>query len=57
MRSFAASPALIATNWPIDSLWSSYGAVVDAYRTITAGYGADEREALFPGSAERIYGI
>ncbi len=54
---FGVGRALFATNWPVDSLWSSYGAVVDAYREITAGYSADEREALFAGNTERIYGI
>lgn len=54
---FGPQRSLFATNWPIDGLWSSYGAVVDAYREITAGFSADEIDALFAGNAERIYGI
>ncbi|MDP6507824.1 MAG: amidohydrolase family protein [Chloroflexota bacterium] len=54
---FGPQRSLFATNWPIDSLWSSYGAVVDAYREITAGFSSDEIDALFAGNAERIYGI
>ena len=54
---FGCDRALFATNWPVDSLWSDYGRVVDAYRSITSAYSAAEREALFAGNTERIYGI
>jgi predicted TIM-barrel fold metal-dependent hydrolase len=54
---FGTARSLFATNWPIDSLWSDYGSVVDAYREITAAYSAAETEALFAANSERLYGI
>jgi predicted TIM-barrel fold metal-dependent hydrolase len=54
---FGVGRALFASNWPVDSLWSSYGAVVDAYREITAGFSKDEVDALFAGNAEGLYEI
>ncbi len=54
---FGCERSLFASNWPIDSLWSSYGALVEAYREITNGFGAEEKAALFAGNAERLYGI
>ena len=54
---FGCERSLFATNWPIDSLWSSYGEVVEAYRQITAGFTPVERDDVFAGNAERIYGI
>ena len=57
LERFGCERSLFASNWPIDSLWSSYGAVVDAYREITDGFSAEEKDALFAGNAERIYGI
>lgn len=54
---FGPTRALFATNWPIDSLWSSYGAVVEAYRQITASLTAAERHDLFVATTERLYGL
>ena len=54
---FGCTRALFATNWPIDSLWSDYATVVNAYREITAALSVTETEALFAGTTERIYGI
>ena len=57
IEQFGCKKSLFATNWPIDSLWSSYSAVLEAYRTITAGFAKEEKKALFAGNAERIYKI
>jgi predicted TIM-barrel fold metal-dependent hydrolase len=57
IEKFGCRRSLFATNWPIDSLWSSYSAVIDAYREITATFTAGEKDALFAGNTERIYGI
>lgn len=54
---FGPTRALFASNWPIDSLWSSYQAVVEAYREIAAPLSDDEREQLFVGTTERLYRI
>ena len=54
---FGASRCIFATNWPIDSLWSSYEAVIDAYKDITKHYSITEKNAMFLGNTENIYKI
>jgi predicted TIM-barrel fold metal-dependent hydrolase len=36
-------------------LYSTYGELFAAFATITAGASASERDALFAGTAERVY--
>ena len=52
---FGIRRSLFATNWPIDSLWSEYGDVVEAYRKITNNYSESEIERLFSKNTEEIY--
>ena len=54
---FGCERSLFATNWPVDSLWSGYGDVVDAYRTITKSFTQQEKTALFSENTEKIYDI
>lgn len=48
---------MFATNWPVDSLFSTYGDVVSAYRTILSEFSVDEQAAMLAGNAERILRI
>ena len=48
---------MFGSNWPVDSLYSPYRAVVEAYREITADFSADERSALFRRNAEHYYKV
>ena len=48
---------MFASNWPVDSLFSSYGKLFDAYARIVAALGAHETQKLFAGNAERYYRI
>jgi predicted TIM-barrel fold metal-dependent hydrolase len=54
---FGISRAMFASNFPVDRLYSSYEAVWEAFREITAPFSFDERLALFSSNAERIYRI
>ncbi len=54
---FGPERSIFASNWPVDSVWSSYDAVVDAYSEIVAGFSEDEQTAMFSGNSERLYGI
>ena len=54
---FGCERALFASNWPIDSLWSSYRDLISAYRTITESFSDDEVERLFTRNTEMIYRI
>ncbi len=57
IETFGVDRCLFATNWPIDWLWSTYDAVVDAYREIISRFSDDEQVAMFSGNAERLYNI
>ena len=54
---FGCERALFASNWPIDSLWSTYGNLLGAYLEITDSFNSSEKHQLFALNAERIYGI
>lgn len=54
---FGVERCMFGSNWPVDSLYSSYRAVVEAYRQITADFSADERSALFRRNAEHYYKV
>jgi len=57
IETFGVDRCLFATNWPIDSLWSTYDAVVDAYREIASSFSDQEQAAMFSRNAERLYRI
>jgi predicted TIM-barrel fold metal-dependent hydrolase len=46
---------MFGTNWPIDRLYGNYERLLDAYLSATESYGSVERDALFAGTAERVY--
>ncbi|MDF0661626.1 MULTISPECIES: amidohydrolase [unclassified Rhizobium] len=52
---FGVERALFASNFPVDKLFSSYDAIWNAFKEITAGYSELERTALFHDNAERLY--
>lgn len=56
-EAFGTARCVFGTNWPVDRLFSSYDAVVAAYRELLAGWSDDERHAFFSGTAERVYRI
>lgn len=57
IEAFGVERCIFATNWPVDSLFSSYDAVIEAYTEIVAGFSEGERRDLFAGNTERLYGI
>ena len=57
IETFGPARSFFATNWPVDSLWSTYDALVDAYTEIIAGFSEDEQVAMFSKSAEELYKI
>ena len=54
---FGPDRIVFGTNWPVDRLFSSYPDVIDAYAAIIAGFGPEERTAMFSGNAERLFRI
>ena len=57
IETFGVERSLFATNWPVDSLFSDYDTIVDAYDEITAGFSQGERASLFAGNTEALYRI
>lgn len=57
VEAFGVERCMFASNWPVDRLYSGYGAVVEAYRQITAEWSEADRNAIFWKNAERFYRI
>ncbi len=52
---FGPERAMFGSNFPIDRLMSSYGAIWRAFAEITAGFSAHQQQALFHDNAARAY--
>jgi predicted TIM-barrel fold metal-dependent hydrolase len=52
---FGPQRAMFGSNFPVDRLMATYERLWAAYREITAGFPAAEKQMLFSGTAERIY--
>ena len=46
---------MFESNFPVDKNSCSYAILWNAFKRLSAGYSADERKALFRGTAERVY--
>ena len=57
IETFGVDRCIFGTNWPVDSLWSAYDDVVDAYTEIVAGFTDGERAAMFSKNAEALYDV
>jgi predicted TIM-barrel fold metal-dependent hydrolase len=55
IESFGPTRCMFGTNWPVDSLYSSYQRVVDAYREIVKVFTPDEQRRLLHGTAQAVY--
>lgn len=52
---FGPERCLFATNFPVDSMASTYRQIWEAFSEITIGFSDDERRAMFGGNAQRSY--
>ena len=52
---FGVERCMFASNFPVDKMFSDYGVLWNAFRTITAGFTPAERAALFHDNAARFY--
>jgi predicted TIM-barrel fold metal-dependent hydrolase len=57
IETFGVERCMFESNFPVDKGMCSYPAVWNAFKRIAAGCSADEKAALFHGSAERFYRI
>jgi len=54
---FGPARLMFGSDWPVCTLAASYPGVLQAARDLTAGLSPAEREAVFSGTASRIYGL
>lgn len=57
IESFGVGRCIFATNWPVDSLFSDYPTVVNAYREIVRDLDPADQRKLFRANAEAYYRI
>ncbi len=57
IEAFTPSRAMFESNFPPDNAAGSYGATWNAFKRIAAGCSEEEKDALFSGTAARVYGI
>ena len=46
---------MFGSDWPVSTLAATYGQVCDLYRELTAQLSAAEQDAIFDGTARRVY--
>lgn len=54
---FGPRRAMFESNFPVDKGTCGYGALWNAFKRITAGCSADEKAALYAGTAREVYRI
>jgi L-fuconolactonase len=52
---FGADRCTLQSNFPVDGLAGRYGNFWNAFKKLSGGYSADEKTALFSGTAARVY--
>lgn len=55
VSAFGADRCLFGSNFPIERMWTSYAALLGAYRDAAAGLPDEDRDAIFAGTASRLY--
>ena len=54
---FGPQRCMFGSNWPVDSLYSPFGSVVEAYREIVEPWSVAEQARLLQGTAQAVYRI
>ena len=55
IEAFGPGRAMFESNFPVDKGSCGYGVLWNAFKRLTAGMTPAEREALFAGTAARVY--
>jgi predicted TIM-barrel fold metal-dependent hydrolase len=55
IEQFGAERCMFESNFPVDKLSLSYKVLWNAFKKMTAGASEDEKDALFRGTASRVY--
>jgi L-fuconolactonase len=57
LDAFGPDRVMFGSDWPVCTLAASYAQVLDAAEQLTEGLTAAERDAIFAGTARRVYGL
>jgi predicted TIM-barrel fold metal-dependent hydrolase len=57
IEAFGPERGMFESNYPVDKWGASYATLWNAFKRLSAGASADEKHALFAGTAARVYGI
>jgi predicted TIM-barrel fold metal-dependent hydrolase len=57
VEAFGPERCMFESNFPVDKGSYGYGTVWNAFKRLTRGTSAAEREGLFSGTAARVYGL
>ena len=57
IEAFGVERSIFATNWPVDSLFSDYDTLIDAYTEIVADFSEDDKRDMFARNTEALYRI
>ncbi|MYE54770.1 MAG: amidohydrolase family protein [Chloroflexi bacterium] len=57
IEAFGVARSIFATNWPVDSLFSDYDTLIDAYTEIVADFSEGEKRDMFARNTEALYRI
>ena len=52
---FGAARCMVESNFPVEKMGIGYAGLFNALKRIAAGASADEKKALFSGTARRVY--
>jgi L-fuconolactonase len=55
LAAFGPGRLMFGSDWPVSSLVAPYGRICDMYRELTADLRSAERDAIFDGTARRVY--
>lgn len=57
IEAFGPDRAMFESNYPVDRWGASYPVLWNAFKRLASGASAEEKHALFAGTAARVYGI
>ncbi|ANK13479.1 amidohydrolase family protein [Erythrobacter neustonensis] len=57
IEAFGPERAMFESNYPVDYWGADYATLWNAFKRLSRGAGADEKAALFAGTAARFYGL
>jgi L-fuconolactonase len=57
LDAFGPDRLMFGSDWPVSTLAADYARVLDTARKLTTGLGTAEQDAVFRGTASRVYGL